>query len=154
MREPDEAFEPMSPSVAMLEGITPEAEHALGGLSAMHLSYFPVTVGRERRLSVADQVLPEAEARRLGVAPRLNDVYLRELHSSTTLHISGAHFAIEHVDGRFFLVDRGSACGTIVAGTRVRGRRTGGRTELRDGDEVVVGTGRSRYVFRFLISTE
>lgn len=89
-----------------------------------------------------------------GAAPRVNDLYLRE-ESSGSLYISGEHFAIECVDNQFFLVDRGSACGTIVAGRRVGGDRTGGRTELRDGDEVIVGTGRSRYVFQFrIVATE
>jgi predicted component of type VI protein secretion system len=59
------------------------------------------------------------------------------------------HFAIEWIDGVFVLTDRGSSCGTIVSGTRIGGYRQGGRVELRHGDEVTVGTGRSPYVFRF-----
>ena len=88
---------------------------------------------------------------RLDEAPQLNDVYLLE-HQSRTLHISGVHFVIECIDGLFYLTDRGSACGTIVAGRRIGGHRKGGRTELRNGDEVVVGTGRSRYIFRFQVT--
>ena len=141
MREADEAVMATLIAIATLEAITPEAERALGGLHERRFSHFPVNVGRERRVPGADHPSPEEDPRRRGVAPQLNDVYLHELPSSTSLHISGAHFAIERVDGRFFLVDRGSACGTIVAGRRVGGNRTGGRTELRDGDELVVGTG-------------
>lgn len=59
---------------------------------------------------------------------------------------------IECIDGLFFLTDRRSACGTIVAGRRIGGRRKGGRTELRDGDEVIVGTSKSPYVFRFRVA--
>lgn len=140
--------------VATLVAMTPQAERALGGTREVRFTHFPFNVGRERRFPNAHEPTGEREQRRHGVAPQLNDAYLLELPSASTLHISGAHFAIECLDNRFFLVDRGSACGTIVAGTQIGGNRTGGRTELRDGDEVIVGTGRSRYVFRFQISTE
>lgn len=139
----------MASAVARLVALTDEAVHALGGMREVPISAFPVRFGRERRSSESGSSV--AEDLRRGEAPPLNDVYLRELADSSSLHISGAHFAIEHADGRFFLVDRGSACGTIVAGKRIGGRRAGGRTELRDGDEVVVGTSRSPYAFRFAI---
>ena len=129
--------------------VTQEAVRALGGTRELHVTQFPFRVGRERRSSIPDDRLPaELKQRRRGVAQPLNDAYLLE-DASATLHISGAHFAIECLDDRFFLVDRGSACGTIVGGKRIGGHRKGGRIELRDGDEVVVGTGRSRYVFQF-----
>jgi len=70
------------------------------------------------------------------------------------LQISREHFAIERATGSYFLVDRGSACGTIVAGRHIGGDRAGGRTELRSGDEIVVGTDGSPYVFRFEIATD
>lgn len=69
--------------------------------------------------------------------------------TSRHLHISGAHFAIEWIDGVFFLTDRCSSCGPIVLGNRIGGHRQGGLVELRDGDVVTVGIGRSPYVFRF-----
>ncbi len=68
------------------------------------------------------------------------------------LQISREHFAIEYADNQFFLVDVGSACGTIVAGKQVGGQQKGGRIELRDGDEVIVGTYKSPYVFRFRVA--
>lgn len=136
-------------SEARLVAVTEEAARALGGAPELRVSQFPFKVGRERRSYLADDRLPvEAEQRRRGEAPPVNDVYLRE-EASPGLHISGAHFSIECVDSRFFLVDRGSACGTMVAGDLIGGNRKGGRTELRDDDEVIVGTGRSRYIFRF-----
>ena len=93
--------------------------------------------------------LPAAlSEQRRGAVPELNDVYLPE-DPDTALQIAGAHFTIENVDGQFLLTDRGSLCGTIVAGQRLGGRRKGGRTELRDGDEIIVGTLSSPYVFRF-----
>ena len=89
---------------------------------------------------------------RLGAAPELNDLYLLEPSWEDLLHISREHFAVEHAEHQFFLIDRCSACGTIVAGTQVGGDRTGGRTELRSGDEIIVGTDTSPYVFRFDVS--
>ena len=136
-------------SEARLVAVTEEAARALGGARELRVTQFPFKVGRERRSYLADDRLPvDVQQRRRGEAPPVNDVYLRE-EASASLHISGAHFSIECVDSRFFLVDRGSACGTMVAGDLIGGNRKGGRTELRDGDEVIVGTGRSRYIFRF-----
>ena len=118
----------MESAVALLVALTKEAEHALGGVRELPLTAFPVNVGRERR--VTDPHRAVTEDQRKGVARPLNDVYLYELPDSGSLHISGAHFTIEYVDGQFFLVDRGSACGTIVGSTRVGGRPAGGRTRL------------------------
>jgi len=91
---------------------------------------------------------PSLIERRLGNVPKANDVYLVEPTSSVS-RVSREHFAIEYAVDQFVLVDRGSACGTIMAGKRVGGNRTGGRVELRSGDEIVVGTHGSPYVFRF-----
>lgn len=139
------------PAVALLVALTEEAAHALGGMRELPLTAFPVRFGRERR--TFEVGAPVSEDLRRGDAPPLNDVYLYELPDSTSLHISGVHFEIEYADSRFFLVDRGSACGTIVAGNRIGGHRAGGRTELRDGDEIVVGTSRSRYIYRFAVGS-
>ena len=141
-----------SPSVAALVAVTKEAQLALGGQREVRVSQFPFKVGRESRLAPpADPAIIEL---RRGVAPQLNDLYLLEPPWVDLLQISREHFAIECADDRFFLVDRGSACGTIVAGKQVGGNRTGGRTELRSGDDIIVGTDESPYVFRFEISTE
>jgi hypothetical protein len=136
-------------SEATLVAVTDEAARALGGTRELRVTQFPFKVGRERRSYLVNDRPPVGvPQRRRGEAPPLNDVYLLA-EASGGLHISGAHFAIECVDDRFFLVDRGSACGTMVAGNIIGGNRKGGRTELRDGDEVIVGNGRSRFIFRF-----
>ena len=83
------------------------------------------------------------------MAVKTNDVYLVEPPSFRGFYISREHFEIEHIDGQLFLVDRNSTCGTLVAATRVGGNRTGGRTELRDGDVIILGTPESPYRFRF-----
>ena len=142
-----------SSSVPTLVAVTKEAERALGGRSEVRVEQVPFKVGRERRVSNPAHHTLVTELRR-GLAPQLNDVYLLEPPGLVLLQISGEHFAIEYPDTRFFLVDRGSACGTIVAGRRVGGDRQGGRTELQNGDEIVVGTRRSRYVFRFEVAPD
>ncbi len=135
-----------------LVAVTKEAKGALGGRREVHITQFPFNVGRESRVAPPANRTPVEL--RLGVAPQLNDLYLVERAGAHSLHISSGHFAIEYADDRFFLVDRGSACGTIVAGTRIGGHHKGGRTELRDGDQVIVGTYKSPYAFRFEIVPE
>lgn len=140
-------------STVALVALTEEAARALGA-ARMRFRAFSVKVGRERRSTQSDATLPPGVSeRRRGEAPQLNDVYLVEA-SSGHRHISGEHFSIECMDSLFVLVDRCSACGTIVAGKRIGGSRQGGRTELRNGDTVVVGTSKSPYVFQFEISSE
>ena len=88
--------------------------------------------------------------RRLGIGPPLNDLYLMEQPSGGQWHISREHFLIEHaVDGRYYVMDRQSVCGTLVAGKAVGGHRAGGRRELHDQDVIVVGTATSPFRFRF-----
>ncbi len=96
---------------------------------------------------------PAPEEARSATAPQLNDLYLVDPTRADVLHISREHFVIEYTDNQFFLVDRGSVCGTLVAGQQVGRGRAGGRTELRSGDEIIVGTDASPYVFRFEIRT-
>ena len=135
---------------ATLVAVTDEARRALGA-EEVRVMTDSFKFGRERRSAPREMRLPAAlsEPRR-GTVPELNDVYLPE-DPAAALQIARAHFTIENIDGEFFLTDRGSSCGTIVAGQRLGGRRKGGRTELRDGDEIIVGTRSSPYIFRFLI---
>ena len=125
---------------ATLLALTKEAQRALGGAREARVTEGSLSFGREGRSPLDAAALPaEAREQRHGEEPQLNDVYLVD-DLSGSLHVSRAHFSIERSNGQFFLIDRGSAGGTIVAGVCVGGRRQGGRTELRDGDEVIVGT--------------
>lgn len=141
----------MPSAVAILVAVTPEAERALNGQSELRMTHFPFKVGRESRVSQTAQGM-FAREQRLGRAPQVNDVYLKESLSSDLSHVSRDHFAIERIDDRFFVVDRGSVSGTIVAGRRIGGHRRGGRTSLRPGDEIIVGGDESPYVFRFTLA--
>jgi len=141
---------PMTASlvIATLMAVTKEARTALGGKGEVAITRFPFKVGRESRVAKGspDTVLREL---RLGVAPQVNDVYLIEPPDAGLLHISREHFSIELVGEEFFALDRGSACGTIVAGIRLGGNLQGGRTRLRHGDQIKVGTEESPYIFQF-----
>ena len=136
------------PADVTLVAVTAQAEFALGGRCGVRLTHFPFKVGRESRLSQAGF----AREQRLGCTPQLNDLYHSEPHGAEVIHISRDHFAIEHVGGEFFVVDRGSVAGTIVAGRRIGGHRKGGRTRLHPGDEIVIGGETSPYVFRLTSS--
>lgn len=140
----------MIPILARLVALTDEAAAALGGRQEVAVTQLPFRVGRDRRQ--ADGAKPVAVDRRAeDEAGVTNDLYLKEINGGHSLHISGAHFEIELENEGFVLVDRGSSCGTIVAGRRIGGHRRGGQTPLHDGDEVVVGTSKSPYVFRFAV---
>ena len=138
---------PTPPATPRLVATTDEAMRALGGQRELPLTHFPFKVGRECRSPETDK--KEITELRLRVAPELNDVYLLEPRWSDLIQISREHFSIESTDGQFFVVDRKSACGTIVGDKAIGGNRTGGRTELRHGDMIVVGMAGSEYVFRF-----
>ena len=125
--------------------MTAQAEYALGGKREVRLTHFPFKVGRESRLSQAGF----AREQRLGRTPQVNDVFLQEPHGADLIQISRDHFAIECLDDEFFVVDRGSVAGTIVAGRRIGGHRKGGRTRLHSGDDITVGGEGSPYVFKF-----
>ncbi len=129
---------------AWLVALTEEARAALKGQQLV-LERFPFKVGRESRIgALGSRSAPE---RRLATAPQLNDLYL--LEPGERVNVSREHFAIEREGDRYYLIDRGSVCGTLVEGQRVGGDRAGGRTELRDQDVIVVGTATSPFIFKF-----
>jgi pSer/pThr/pTyr-binding forkhead associated (FHA) protein len=76
-------------------------------------------------------------------------VYLLEPPFADFIFISREHFLIDYDGQSLTLVDRGSVCGTIVQGKQIGGNRSGGRTVLQDGDEIIIGTTASPYRFRF-----
>jgi pSer/pThr/pTyr-binding forkhead associated (FHA) protein len=141
------------PSIALatasLTALTEEAHAALGS-SEVQLTDFPFRVGREKR--AASWRWPGRIDRRVGDTPGTNDLYLIEHREHP--FISRDHFLIERAQDRFILVDRGSLCGTVVTGTRVGGYRSGGRTELRHGDVIIIGTSKSPYAYRFDVGSE
>lgn len=144
--------------------MTDEAKAAIGG-DRVVLSIFPFRIGREARTTALARALASVE-RRLGTVPQVNDLYLLDAAvAPESCQISRRHCDIEHDAGRFFLLDRASATGSTIlkprsgeGGTGSVGAQVGGggfvaRSELHDGDFIVLGTRNSPYVFRFQIES-
>jgi pSer/pThr/pTyr-binding forkhead associated (FHA) protein len=136
----------MITTIAYLKSLTPEAEASLG-VRVAPIHRFPFRVGRESRHR-QDSDYPNSR-RNLASIPN-NDLYLIELNKP--LNVSREHFQIESRDDGFFLVDLGSACGTLVEGVAIGGERKGGRQQLFNGDVIIVGTSESRYIFKFILN--
>jgi pSer/pThr/pTyr-binding forkhead associated (FHA) protein len=129
---------------AFLKALTPEARASLG-VPRLKISKYPFRVGRESRVR---HVPTSIERRRQGSFLN-NDLYLQE--SGEILNVSREHFQIERRGSAYYLVDRGSACGTLLEGIVVGGDRAGGEQRLSNGDVIIVGTSESRHVFKFVI---
>jgi pSer/pThr/pTyr-binding forkhead associated (FHA) protein len=133
------------PTGAYLVALTPESAESIRARE-INIPHLPFRVGREsRRLRWTDAGLV-GERRRSTAAN--NDLYLVE--ESEPMNVSREHFLIDRDAGGFFLMDRGSACGTIVEGEIVgggEGRDT--RAGLNDHDVIIVGTSLSRFIFKF-----
>ncbi len=125
-----------------LTPLTDDARQAVNDAEVV-VERLPFKIGRENRRG-GGAPRPKVERRRRQ-APQLNDLYLVD----PLMYVSHAHFQIESRESRFFVVDRGSAGGTLVAGQRIGGDRTGGRAEIKDGDVLVVGAEGSPFAFRF-----
>jgi hypothetical protein len=141
----------MTPSTVLLVPATDEARAALGNKPQIRITGFPFNIGRESRHRPLEKLKAELE-RRLGGTKPLNDLYLLE-PPSHLLHISREHFAIDYFNDRYMLVDRASACGTLVAGKPVGANASISQTEIKNGDLIIVGTSQSPYVFRFEIES-
>ena len=96
-----------------LLAITPEAETAIGYRTSLSFSSFPIRLGREARTRrpLLDDLLGRSERRGKRGVPN-NDFYLFD--GAKIKHISRGHICIEHNTQGFTVVDRGSACGTVV----------------------------------------
>jgi pSer/pThr/pTyr-binding forkhead associated (FHA) protein len=135
----------VSGAAAFLKALTPEARVCLG-TELFRIPRFPFRVGRENRTS---GLLHFPNSRRRADSLPTSDLYL--FVTGPVLNVSRDHFQIELRRGEFFLVDRGSAYGTIVEGETVGEDRTGGERRLNANDVIIVGSSESRYVFKFVI---
>jgi pSer/pThr/pTyr-binding forkhead associated (FHA) protein len=130
---------------ATLVALTPESKVALGG-AEVPISAFPFRVGRDSRSlrRAAPRTLVD---RRKTAGQPTNELYLAE--TTEPFEVSREHLQILHNGARYVLVDRQSACGTIVEGTVIGGERRGGAVQLNDGDVIIVGSSRSPFVLKF-----
>jgi pSer/pThr/pTyr-binding forkhead associated (FHA) protein len=133
---------------AILVGLTPDARIALGAAELL-ITTFPFRIGRESRGAqrLAGRAIPDR--RRLQTRPN-NDLYLSD--SAAPPNVSREHLQIDHNGTQYILIDRQSACGTIVEGTVVGGRHNGGVVPLTDGDVIIVGSSSGRYIFKFRVA--
>jgi pSer/pThr/pTyr-binding forkhead associated (FHA) protein len=140
---------PLPERNVFLKGLTPEAKNALGG-NGLKITHFPFRLGRESRIH---DVLSEGQiSQRHEDSQPNNDLYLVE--PGAILNVSREHCLIDEREGRYLLIDRGSACGTIVEGEQVGERRKGGWILLNDQDVIIVGSSESRFVFKFVAVSE
>lgn len=135
--------------IAILRAETDAARTALGERDHVRMTRFPFNVGRESRESGLGRLKREL-GRRLGQAVQVNDLYLID-RSEQGRSVSREHFRIDWVDGQFVLVDRGSTCGTSVASRQVGRDCATNDVELHDGDVIVIGAGKSPYIFKFQV---
>jgi len=135
----------MAENTVLLKALTPEAKTALSGES-LKIARFPFRVGRESRIAVGEGF--SGSRRQTSPIPN-NDLYLVE--TGALLNVSREHFLIDAQGGNYVLVDRGSACGTLVEGELVGENRKGGSRQLSNNDVIIVGTSTSEYIFKFLV---
>lgn len=120
--------------------------------SEIVMNEFPFRIGREARMTLMSKLPLFGERRSVFNAPN-NELYVRDM--GRPLHVSREHLQIErNPDGTYDVVDRGSACGTIVNGMVIGGEYTGGRCALFDGDTIVVGGADSAIAFEFIESPQ
>ena len=133
--------------IAYLKALTPEAQAAIGA-ERHAIRELPLRVGRESRQRTLKVPIADAE-RRTCDAVSNNDLHLLEDLSGS---VSREHFEISRGPEGFLLRDRQSLAGTHVEGALLGGGREGGTSPLRNGDVIVVGSGKSGLVYRFLVA--
>lgn len=141
---------------AALKALTPQAIEAtpIDDLEddCIIIRHVPFRIGRESRVVNIDGRLERVERSKRGNSNPNNDLYL--IDSGHRLNISREHLLIEKRNEQFFLVDRGSACGTKVEGENVGGDDFGGSVQIKDGDVIAVGAAGTPYVFTFITFEE
>jgi len=109
----------------------------------------PFRVGRESRVQIVNGCMVRIERPRIGNHKATNDLYL--VDDGQKLNISRDHFLIERVDEKYYIVDRGSVCGTKINGQNIGGDGQSDRTRINDGDTISIGSNATPYIYRFII---
>ena len=138
---------------AVLKATTDEAKQAIGknclGEDMIGIWQFPFRIGRESRVTYVEGELVVSERRKLRDDSKPNnDIYL--VDGGELLNISRQHLKIEKDENGYSVVDRRSACGTVVNDHAFGGRDEGGSCTLKDGDVVKIGGQNSPYLFEFI----
>jgi hypothetical protein len=115
----------------IMEGRTAEAQRALGHCKRT-ISKFPFLIGRESKNTDTDVFYN-------------NDLFLLEKEPYV---VSRNHLAIHNERGAVWVIDRGSAFGTIVNGKEIGHRSGTTRCRLdRQENQVIVGPPTSKFIF-------
>jgi len=127
--------------------LTPEARAAASDQELL-LQELPLYMGRDLRDDHHSPFRLFRKERRRSDETGPNHVYLAE--NSRPHRVSRRHLLIDQEGGRFYVEDERSACGTLVEGETLGGKREGGRRWLAHGDVITVGGNHSPFVFKFL----
>ncbi len=115
---------------------------------------FPYRIGRESRVEVDEHghiIVKERFKHGVANVPT-NDIYLIDFGEK--LQISRDHLQIEEENGRYYVLDDGSKCGTGVNEARIGAESEIDRIEIEDGDTIVLGTSKSPYRYTFVLLNE
>lgn len=138
---------------AVLKAMSSEAINSLQHLNHdrnfISIYEFPFSVGREARTQLINGKLQVLERRRSSNSSPNNDIYLYD--PGPKLQISREHFIIEEHNNEFFIIDKQSACGLMIADKHLGGKDKGGKTKLIDGDIIGVGKESTTYFFKFIV---
>ncbi len=122
----------------ILEGQTQEAQRILNGRKLL-ITKFPFLVGRDSRDAESDVFTN-------------NDLTIAEERPYV---VSRNHLAVVRERGQIWVVDRGSAFGTIVNGREIGGRNKATRTPLdQERNQVIIGPATSRNIFLLHVTPE
>lgn len=155
MDEKQQILEKIFP-VAVLMAMSRAAEYSIPQFlmseGLVPIFSYPFRVGRESRVKLIDGRVERIERVKFKDVDPNNDLYL--VDEGHLLNISREHFQIEKNSDKYYVYDRGSACGTLVGDKVVGGSDTDGSIEIKDGDIITVGTKQSPYLFKFVLLDE
>ncbi|WP_295421625.1 FHA domain-containing protein [Sulfurovum sp.] len=138
--------------MAVLKAVTPEARGTMAKNclddELIGIWHFPFRIGRESRVENVDGKIVPSERQKISNGKPNNDIYL--VDHRRFLQISRQHLRIEKTEAGYAVIDRGSACGTMVNAQKIGGEDRGGTCELQDGDIIKIGTEDSPYLFQFI----
>ena len=151
MEDKQSLLERVTP-LAVLKAITPEAKSTISknclDNELIGIWHFPFRMGRESRVENIDGKIVPSERLKISKGKPNNDIYL--VDHRRFLQISRQHLRIEKTETSYTVIDRGSACGTIVNTQKIGGEDRGGTCKLQDGDIIKIGTEDSPYLFQFI----
>jgi len=147
-----ELFDAIVPK-AVLVAITETSKYSIikrmHGKDILPIFKYPFRIGREARVDFVDGEVILQERHKLGGHEPNNDVYL--LDNGDFLQISREHCSIVNNKDTYMLLDRGSACGSMVNNFQVGGDDQNGSCPLKDGDIITLGSKDSQYKYKFVL---